>query len=47
MGVSVPYTILFDQEMNIYCQQRGYCIGNDEILCQQIDNCLAGIKKVK
>jgi len=40
MGVTVPFTILFDQNMKVYCQQRGYCIGSDKFLCEKINACL-------
>jgi hypothetical protein len=44
MGVSAPHTILYDKDMNVFCQQKGYCIGNQELLCQEIQKCLATIQ---
>lgn len=44
MGVSAPHTILYDKEMNVFCQQKGYCVGNQELLCQEIRKCLATIE---
>ncbi|MCB2222367.1 MAG: redoxin domain-containing protein [Bacteroidetes bacterium] len=35
-----PYTILFDHDMNIHCQSRGYCPGADEELCEKVMYCL-------
>lgn len=43
MGVKPPYTILFDKEMRIYCQQAGYCIGNESLVCTKIRECLEGL----
>jgi cytochrome c biogenesis protein CcmG/thiol:disulfide interchange protein DsbE len=40
MGVTAPYTIIFDHKMDIFCQQRGYCTGNQELVCQEINKCL-------
>jgi cytochrome c biogenesis protein CcmG, thiol:disulfide interchange protein DsbE len=40
LGVTAPYTIIFDHKMNIFCQHRGYCIGNQELVCQEINKCL-------
>jgi hypothetical protein len=44
IGVSAPHTILYDSQMNVFCQQKGYCVGNQELLCQEIRKCLAAIK---
>lgn len=44
MGVSAPHTILYDKEMNVFCQQKGYCVGNQELLCQEIRKCLSTIE---
>ncbi|MEZ5195428.1 MAG: TlpA disulfide reductase family protein [Bacteroidales bacterium] len=42
MNVSqVPYTILYDDKMDIYCQYVGYCNGSEDIICTKIENCLA------
>lgn len=38
-----PYTILFDNEMNINCQYSGYCVGNDDILCKKVEECLTAM----
>jgi hypothetical protein len=35
-----PYTILYDQNMNVYCQHSGYCVGNQEIVCKKVNECL-------
>lgn len=40
MGVSAPYTIIFDHKMDIFCRQRGYCTGNQELVCQKINKCM-------
>ncbi len=41
MGIpDAPYTILFDQKMNIYCQHTGYCAGTQEMLCEKVNRCL-------
>ena len=36
-----PYTILFDDKMNINCQYSGYCAGSEDVLCKKVENCLA------
>jgi len=48
MGLSDgPYTILFDREMNIYCEYSGYCTGVGEALCDKMNKCLDGIAMVE
>lgn len=42
---SVPYTILFDQEMNTYCKYVGYCHNGEEFLCTELEKCLAIVQK--
>ncbi len=37
---AMPYTILFDRDMNIQCQSAGYCPGAEEILCEKVIQCL-------
>ncbi|MDO8898356.1 MAG: TlpA disulfide reductase family protein [Bacteroidales bacterium] len=46
MGVTAPYTIVFDHKMDIFCQQRGYCTGNQELVCKEIEKCLNLLPKV-
>lgn len=42
MNVSqVPFTILYDDKMEVYCQYVGYCNGSEDFLCKKIENCLA------
>lgn len=42
MGITtVPYTLLFDQEMNIFCKHVGYCESGEDMLCEKIEVCLA------
>lgn len=44
MGISDgPFTILFDRDMNVYCEYSGYCTGIDEALCEKVNRCLEGI----
>lgn len=38
---SVPYTILFDKNMDINCQYVGYCHNGEDMLCNKIEKCLA------
>ena len=41
MGIpDAPYTILYDQKMNIYCQYNGYCAGSQEMVCDKVNECL-------
>ena len=44
MNVSyTPYTLFFDQQMNVYCQYPGFCAGGEEIICDKIEQCLEKI----
>lgn len=44
MGIpDAPFTILFDQDMNEYCRQLGYCVNNQDIVCQKVNECLKKI----
>ena len=36
-----PFTILYDQEMKVYCQYNGYCRGSGDLVCHKITECLA------
>ena len=38
-----PSTILFDHQMNINCQFAGYCSNVEDLLCTEIEQCLANI----
>ncbi len=40
-----PYTILFDNEMNINCRYTGYCAGNEDILCKKVEECLTALNE--
>ena len=40
-----PFTLLFDQEMKVYCQYIGYCPGFEESVLNKIENHLAKIDK--
>ena len=41
MGIAdAPYTILYDHQMKIYCQQIGYCAGSEEMVCEKVNECL-------
>ena len=37
-----PYTILFDNKMNPVCRHTGFCNGDELLICEKIDQCLAG-----
>lgn len=37
---SAPYTILFDRNMEVYCQFNGYCMGSESIICDKVSHCL-------
>jgi hypothetical protein len=41
-----PFTILFDDEMNINCQYSGYCAGNEDVLCKKVEECLTAMNDV-
>lgn len=41
----VPYTLLFDQDMNIFCRHIGYCESSEDLLCEKIEKCLAKSEK--
>jgi len=46
MGIpDSPYTIIYDQDMNVYCQYNGYCSGIEEMICQKAVECLNKILK--
>jgi cytochrome c biogenesis protein CcmG, thiol:disulfide interchange protein DsbE len=48
MGITDgPFTIIFDQNMDIYCSQSGYCAGNGEILCEKVNHCLQEMASTK
>lgn len=41
MGIpDAPYTLLYDRNMNVYCQYNGFCPGIDEMVCEKITECL-------
>lgn len=41
MGIpNAPYTILYDQKMEVYCKYDGYCTGNQEMVCKKMNDCL-------
>ena len=41
MGIpDAPYTILYDQQMEVYCKYDGYCAGNQEVVCKKMNECL-------
>lgn len=41
MGIpDAPYTILYDQKMEVYCKYDGYCAGNQEMVCKKMNECL-------
>ena len=41
MGIpDAPYTILYDQKMEVYCKYDGYCTGNQEMVCEKMNECL-------
>jgi len=42
---TVPYTILFDQSLAVYCKYIGYCHDGEEMICSKIDHCLANLDK--
>ena len=39
----IPFTMLFDQQMKIYCKFPGYCASGDDLICNKIEECLAKI----
>lgn len=44
MGVpDVPFTFLFNPEMQVVCRYNGYCKGADDILCEKLRECLRPI----
>lgn len=40
-----PFTILYDQNMDVVCQYAGYCVGSEDMLCEKVKNCLAGLQE--
>lgn len=41
LGVfDAPFTMLYDNEMNLVCKYNGYCSGNQVILCDKVKECL-------
>ena len=41
MGIpDAPYTILYDQKMEVYCKYNGYCAGSQEMVCEKMNECL-------
>lgn len=41
MGIpDAPYTILYDEKMEVYCKYDGYCTGNQEMVCEKMNECL-------
>ncbi len=41
MNISyLPYTMLFDNDMNLICQYAGYCCGSGEMMCEKVKACL-------
>ena len=41
MGIpDAPYTILYDQKMEVYCKYNGYCTGSQEMVCEKMNECL-------
>ena len=41
MGVSdAPYTILYDQRMQIFCEYPGYCGAAGDLVCEKMKGCL-------
>ncbi|MDV7401775.1 hypothetical protein RZS08_60710, partial [Arthrospira platensis SPKY1] len=45
MGIQPPHILLYDHEMKIHCQQKGYCSGNEELICNAMRACLDSIEK--
>lgn len=44
MGISdVPYTIIYDHNMAVYCQYNGYCTGIEEMICNKVMECINNI----
>lgn len=41
MGITPPYTVIFDKELKIKCQHKGYCAGNESVVCKKIRSCLS------
>lgn len=44
MGVKPPFSILFDNNMKVHCQQAGYFSGNGSVLCAKIRECVQNIQ---
>lgn len=41
MGVrDAPFTILYDQNMQVYCRYDGYCASAGEMVCDKMSECL-------
>jgi hypothetical protein len=41
MGIATaPFTILYDQEMNVICKYNGYCAGAGDRVCEKMKVCL-------
>jgi peroxiredoxin len=47
MGVrDAPFTILYDQHMQVYCKYDGYCASAGEMVCDKMNECLDKIASV-
>jgi hypothetical protein len=48
MGISdAPFTILFDQQMGLYCRHSGHCGNIEEVVCQKVNECLTAMNEKK
>jgi hypothetical protein len=46
IGISdAPYTILFNQQMEFYCKQSGYCGNIEELVCEKVNECLTAMNE--
>lgn len=40
-----PYTILYDQDMDVVCQYAGYCEGSDDMICEKVRSCFTKLNE--
>jgi cytochrome c biogenesis protein CcmG, thiol:disulfide interchange protein DsbE len=44
MGISdAPYTILYDNQMQKFCQHAGACSNIDDVVCHKVNECLTAM----
>jgi hypothetical protein len=41
----LPFTMLYDSQMQLICSHIGFCSGMDELLCEKVKQCLSAEQK--